>query len=307
MASPSRARLLTVARRAYGLLIVVVLVIVVIRTKDDLRRLVAEARPGLLLLCLLASFGQVALTSSVWSTGLRRLGAPVGWRTVVQATAAAAPSRYLPGSIWYAVSRAATLRRRGVPARHLAAVATLETVLVPVVGLALGSLLLVVTDPAELRLSRGLTLGLLAVGVLLLGLASPPVLGRLVALRAGDREVPVLDWPGLVAVLGRVAVFWLWSAGVFALYLAAFPGATRAAVPTVMAAYMLAWGVGWLAIFAPQGAGVFEVVLAALLVGGADDLAVLAAGYRAVILVRDLLGAAAAKLPQAERMAHISR
>ena len=294
MAPTGRARLLKALRRTYGVLIAAVLVIVIVRTRDDLARTLREARPGLLALCLLASFGQIGLTSAVWSTGLKRLGASTPWRSVVQATAAAAPSRYLPGSVWYAVARVTTLRRRGVPARHLTAVAAMETVLSPVVGLAFGSLLLVLTDPADLRLSRGLTLGLLVVGVLLLGLASPPVLGRLVRLRAKDDHVPTLGWVGLTAVLGRVALFWVWSAGVFTLYLSAFPGASSAGVPTVMAAYMLAWGVGWLALFAPQGAGVFEVVLAALLVGGADDLAVLAAGYRAVILVRDLAGAAVA-------------
>ncbi len=294
MPTPGRARLLKALRRTYGVLIAAVLIVVIVRTKDDLARTLREARPALLVLCLLASFGQIALTSAVWSTGLKRLGAPTSWRSVVQATAAAAPSRYLPGSVWYAVARVATLRRRGVPARHLTAVAAMETVLSPVVGLALGSLLLAVTDPADLRLSRGLTLALLVLGLLLLGLASPPVLGRLMRLRVKNQDVPTLGWLDLAAVIGRVALFWVWSASVFTLYLAAFPGATSAGIPTVMAAYMLAWGVGWLALFAPQGAGVFEVVLAALLVGGADDLAVLAAGYRAVILVRDLLGAAIA-------------
>lgn len=300
----SRATLLKAARRAYGVLIAVVLVVVVVRTWDDLQRLLSQARPGVLLLCLLASFGQVGLTAAVWSTGLGRLGASTPWRSVLQATAAAAPARYLPGSVWYAVARVTTLRRRGVPARHLTAVAAMETVLSPVVGLSLGSLLLVLTDPADLRLSRGPTLVLLGVGVLLLALASPPVLGRLVALRARDAAVPLPGWAGLLAVLGRVAVFWVWSAGVFALYLSAFPGASGAGAPTVMAAYMLAWGVGWLAIFAPQGAGVFEVVLAALLAGGAEDLAVLAAGYRAVILVRDLVGAALAGLVAARFQTH---
>jgi uncharacterized membrane protein YbhN (UPF0104 family) len=135
-------------------------------------------------------------------------------------------------------------------------------------------------------------------------MASPPVVNAALRLRAGDTAPLRMSWPALARFVGWTTLFWLWSAGVFALYVAAFPGATEAGPVTVAGAYMVAWGVGWLALFAPQGVGVFEVTLVALVAGSGVGLAVVLVGYRAVILVRDLAGAAAAGLAGQRARSH---
>jgi hypothetical protein len=55
--------------------------------------------------------------------------------------------------------------------------------------------------------------------------------------------------------------------------------------------YLFSWGVGFLSIFAPQGLGVFELVASELLKGsiGFMGLAALIGGFRAVVLVADLV------------------
>jgi glycosyltransferase 2 family protein len=255
---------------------------------------VRTARPEVLLLCLLASAGQLVITSAVWSTGLRALGSPVPLRRSLSATARSAPARYLPGSVWYAVGRAALLQGDGVPKRALAAVATLEMLLAPVLAFSVGGLLLLASGA---DLPRAVVVPLALAAVALLVLASPPVVDRALRWRAGD-DAPRLPWRALLRQAGLLALFWLWSGGVFALYVAAFPGATDLAVPAVVGAYAVAWGVGWLAVFAPQGVGVTEAVLAGLLssgtAGGTAGLALVLGGYRALIAVRDLAGAAVA-------------
>ena len=56
---------------------------------------------------------------------------------------------------------------------------------------------------------------------------------------------------------------------------------------------MLAWGVGFLSIIAPQGVGVFEVGLGTLFeVDDIASFAVVVGGYRLVVLVRDLIATA---------------
>jgi hypothetical protein len=306
--SPGRRRALLVVRRLYAAVLVGVVVWLLATRRDDIRELLSSARPLLLLACLLAAFGQLGLTSAVWTSGLRALGSPVAWRTSLGATAASGPARYLPGSIWYAVSRGAALQRAGVPVRALAAVATLETLLIPVAGFALGALLLATTGT---DVAGSLSLPLLVVAVALLALASPPVVNAALRFRPPADGPPLrLSWPALVRVMGWITAFWLWGGAVFALYVAAFPAATSIRGPagflTVMGAYMVAWGVGWLALFAPQGIGVFEVTLAALLTGGAAlsgasatgpaALAAVLAGYRALVVVRDLSAAGVALL-----------
>jgi hypothetical protein len=54
--------------------------------------------------------------------------------------------------------------------------------------------------------------------------------------------------------------------------------------------YLFSWGVGFLAIFAPQGIGVFEFVASELMASpvGFMGLAALIAGFRIVVLVADI-------------------
>jgi uncharacterized membrane protein YbhN (UPF0104 family) len=120
------------------------------------------------------------------------------------------------------------------------------------------------------------------------------VVNRALRVRAGDGPPLRLSWPAQGRLVAWITVFWLWSGSVFALYVSAFPAATDSGPVTAVGAYMVAWGVGWLALFAPQGIGVFEVVLAGLLAGGGAGLALVLAGYRALIVVRDLSAAAVA-------------
>ena len=85
-------------------------------------------------------------------------------------------------------------------------------------------------------------------------------------------------------------MYWVVAAATFICYLAAFPAVLAAAsLIEVGATYLFSWGVGYVAIFAPQGIGVFEVVAGKLLnaplsLGG---MAALMAGFRLVILAAD--------------------
>ena len=54
----------------------VVFAAALVGTRDELARLVDDARPLVLLAALLASYGQLTLTSALWRSGLASLGAP---------------------------------------------------------------------------------------------------------------------------------------------------------------------------------------------------------------------------------------
>jgi uncharacterized membrane protein YbhN (UPF0104 family) len=125
--------------------------------------------------------------------------------------------------------------------------------------------------------------------VVLVVATAPPVLNRLLGRLARRRgtTAPALSWADHGALVIWMVAFWALSAIAFTCYLLAFdvdvPG------PTVVAgAFLVAWAIGFLTPIAPQGAGAFEVVAVAVLIGGADGpLAVVVAGFRALIGVRD--------------------
>lgn len=310
-----RSRLLRVARMVYLTVLGALVAWLVVDRWDDIRRLVSGTRPGWLVLAGALALGQVVPGILLWAEGLRRLvpeGAPPP-RAVVRATLRSLPARYLPGSIWYALGRATILRtEHGVRRSALATVALIETMLVVVVAIASGTLLLGIAG-------RGPQQPVLLAGgfVLLLVGGSPPVLNRVLAFVARRRGAEAIrlawrDWGRLVALIG---LHWVWSTTTFTVFLHAFPHVTTAGVVEVAGAFLVAWAIGWLALFAPQGAGVFEATVAALIVGGAGaaggmsggaggaagsavgaaPAAIVVGGYRALMLLRDavLFGAEA--------------
>jgi hypothetical protein len=124
-------------------------------------------------------------------------------------------------------------------------------------------------------------------------LVSPPVLNRVLAEVARRRGTPGgaprLSWRDYRALVAWMIAFWSLSATTFTLYLLAF-GLDLPAPAVIAGVFLVAWAIGFLTPIAPQGAGAFELVFVALLgVGAAGPLAVIVAGYRALVGIRDAL------------------
>ena len=285
--APSARRL---ARRAYiGALLVAATAVVVTRG-DEVRALAAGTRPAPLLAALgltLLSLGQSAL---FWSRGLASLGTPRPLGTVLEATVASLPARYLPGSVWYAAGRVGHLRGGGAPVLALTVVATVETFLSFVVAVSLGAGLLVASGGD----GPGVSSAVLAVvaGALALA-ASPWVLNpvlRWIGARRQLTTVPALPWRTYLELCAHLVLFWAASAAAFLCYLAAFPAVDAPGLVRTAGTFLVAWAAGFVAVFAPQGAGVFETTLAGLLTGApVAALAIVIAGFRALTAIRDAL------------------
>lgn len=287
----TRPRLLQIARWVYVTGLLAVVVWLVWARRDDLAQLVEGARPGMLGLALVLGLGQLGVNAMFWTSALDALGERQRWSQVLDATARSVPTRYLPGSVWYALGRATLLHRAGASKRAVGTVAVLESALSIVVVLGLGAALLLASGRVP---AAGWQVA--AAAVLLAVVASPPVVNALLAVVARRRGgvAARLSWGRHLRLLGWMAVFWAYSATTFSVYLAAFPGVSVGSPVEVAGSFMLAWGVGFLAVFAPQGAGVFEVTVAALLTAEAvAGVAVVVAGYRALMAVRDAIAFAA--------------
>lgn len=277
-------RWLRIARWVWLTALAALLVRVLIGNRDALAELARVDRPWLLALALLVSFGQLALSATFWVRALAATGQQVPWRTALQATARSVPARYVPGSVWYAMSRGAMLRATGVGLGALTVTAVLESVFTVLVSLGLGGGLLATAGRLPGRQLTGVAWVLVLAVV-----TAPPVLNRLLrwAARRRGTTAPTLSWSDHATLIVCMGAFWTLSAATFTVYLLAF-GLDLPAPPVVAGVFLVAWAVGFLTPIAPQGAGAFEVVFVAMLVGGADGpLVVVVAAFRALIGLRD--------------------
>lgn len=281
-----RRRWLRIVRAAWLALLTALLVRVLVGNADAVAHLVRVDRPLLLIAALACTFVQLALNAAFWVRALGATGARVRWRTALEATARSIPARYVPGSVWYAMSRAAMLRSTGPGWGPLAVAAALESLLSVIVSLGMGGAVLGVAG----RLPGAELAGVAWVALLAVAVA-PPVLNRALAWLARRRGAvaPELGWRDLTVLVAWMATFWAVSAAAFTLYLAAFPVALPG--PAVVAgAFLVAWAIGFLTPIAPQGAGAFEVTVVAVLGGtGGGPLLVLVAAFRALVGVRDAI------------------
>lgn len=193
-------------------------------------------------------------------------------------------SRYIPGGVWHTVGRFVDFRHLGMTSRQLSALMFMENSLLASIALGVGG--------ASVWYSRGFggwgSTG--AVGALagLAGLVLSPIIVNRWVLRGQDRISPVLYAKSVVVLV----IFWATAAAAFVSYLNAFAGG----LPPMHwlqtgGIYLLSWGLGFVAFFAPQGIGVFEVTLAKLLptAFSLGAIVVIIGGFRIVIMAADVL------------------
>lgn len=258
--------------------------------------LLEQARPARIAAALAATFVLIALSARFWVQSLRMQGHQLGWSHVALATARALPARYVPLGVGFASARIALLRNQVPRLAPLVTTAVLETVMRPAVALTLGTVVLAVSGGA----AGGYQSQVAALAVA--AVAAIPVVGRKALARLAARRSLTLNitLSGYARLVVVEAAYWAWASMTFVLYLRAFPAADSLAALQVAGAFMVAWALGFLAVFAPQGIGVAEIGLVALLVAGNDEsgiaMAAVFAGYRLVQAMRDILATVGAEV-----------
>lgn len=284
-----------IARRTYLAALCVVIVWLLVAHRDGIVEQFEGTRLAYVVAAGLASLGLIGLGSALWHSSLAMLGHPVAFRDTVLATARSLPARYVPLGVTYAASRIALLAAAGRPLAALAVTAGLEMIVSASVALAVGLALL----GAVGALGIGPAWAAAALAATMVAI-SPLVGGRAVA-RLLDRLGVglVISRTGYLRVLAWSVAYWTWAAATFTLYLRAFPAADAVGSLEVAGAFMVAWAVGFLTVFAPQGIGVAELGLVALLAStdsGGLAIAAVFAGYRVVLAFRDGVAAVAGEI-----------
>ena len=277
---------LPVGLRALWLAVVAALAAWLAATRwDDMSALVDDLSPGPLVLLVAASCLLLVPNAVFWTLALRALGERLRYGTVLHASARALLTRYVPGGIWYAAGRATLLKRHGISVAASATVGGLELALGAPVAIVVGAVLLATSGAVAPWVGVGAVVVLVAV----LGLGGS-MAGRLVGWWAQRRGGEPAATPPTTALFPLVAVlvgYWLAIGTLFWAYLEVV-GSTATGWGRTVGAFGVSWGLGFFALFAPQGLGVFEGALVSVLDWGADAV-LLVAGFRAVLLARDLL------------------
>ena len=254
------------------------------QSRAELADMLASAEP-LYLLVSLALWLLMNLAAPVYAvTIFRGLGREVAYRDAARIHIANLPARYLPGGIWHTVGRVVDYREVGIGKRDLALFVLMENALSAATAFILGGTLL-----AVLRDLQGWgVIASVCAGASLLALLLLP---RFFRARSGNGGVAFRPRCYLAGILAAT-LSWSIAASSFVAFVSAFPGVTRSAEYLEIAGtYLFSWGIGFIAIFAPQGVGVFEVTAATLLRESTlvTGIVPLFAMFRLVILAADLV------------------
>jgi glycosyltransferase 2 family protein len=189
-------------------------------------------------------------------------------------------AKYLPGSVWQFVWRAGFYRQGGLGMAEYTRAILLESLWLISSALYVGLLALIIYYVEWPLVSSVLVLLLLWVALL-------PLVNRLVFRR-------VLRSLLLRAPLVQLAIWLIFGAGFWLL----LPEGDGLSLPLVIGAFGIGWAVGYVAIFAPGGIGVREIVMAAILmpVAPAEQVIVYATVHRFLWLIVEVISAAFSRL-----------
>jgi glycosyltransferase 2 family protein len=174
-------------------------------------------------------------------------------------------AKYIPGSIWPVLAQSELGADRGIPRRTSA----LSVLLSYAVMTGSGAAIAAITLPfARARTTDQYYWILILVPVSIV-LLSPPVLNRLLAIVLRLARQPALERGVSFAGLGRTIAWamasWAFNGLTIYVLLRQLAGHPQGTLLVSVGAYALSWTAGFLAVFAPAGAGVREAVMVAVL------------------------------------------
>jgi hypothetical protein len=187
-----------------------------------------------------------------WWATMRVLGYPLPFLTSIRIGYHSALARYLPGQVWYAVSRVVLAEKEGVPRVITAVSIGIETALLVVGAGIVASLSLIVWRDAPIWL------GITVLAILLALITQPRLLFAalnwgLLRFKRQPVEIQLSPWD-MLRLLWPFTLNWLhYGVMSFALTAALYPALSWTQLPAVVGLFTAAWLIGFLTIFVPQG------------------------------------------------------
>lgn len=276
-----------------------------VRNWHEYRSLEVELslRPGWIALSVLAVFVSYVFSVEAWRRVIAGWSQYVSYGRAARIWLVANLGRYVPGKVWSVAGLVVLAQRAGVAPWASAASA------VAIQAIAIGTAIAVVAAAtpgaaSPWRLAAAALLALATIAVLASAKAVR-LIARLTGQSAEMRPLPVLSVVessvlGVLAWVAHGVAFWLLARGI------GLPGTLS--VVTAAGVFPLGYVLGLLALFAPGGLGVREVVLTSLLapafgMGGAVALSV---ASRVVLTLTEVVAPVVALLVSRQRKEDVS-
>ena len=288
-------RLLTLVRPLIAVLVVAAVVLTVVDQWHALQDAFSRLSVLSLVLAGLGALVSVAGQMLCWRELLTDLGSRLPLAQAGRVFFLGQLGKYLPGSVWPVVAQMELAHDLRVPRARTATTVLLFMLLNVVSAVALAGLLLPFTLGTVVSGADWAWLARIhwAFLVLLLPLLvlHPAVLNRLTGaglrlLRRPASET-TLSGAGILRAVGWTVLEWVAAGVMLAALLHGF--GSPVSLPLAVGAFALAWGVGFVVVVVPAGAGVREAVLVLLLSGsvGRDNALAAALGTRLLMTVAD--------------------
>jgi uncharacterized membrane protein YbhN (UPF0104 family) len=256
-----RGRVLSAAKLAFAAAVVVFIIVALVSQWGALQEAAASARPrwGYIALSCALVLANYALLIQAWRVLLQGWGGSLGFRESARIWTISNLGRYVPGKVWAIGSLAVMAQSRGVSGGAAVGAALLGSLINTVAGF----IVLAATGAGVLELPLVAVVAIALLGAAIL-VAPPflPWLGRLAG-RIARREIAIPRIPhraiwiaAFISALSWVLygiAFRVLAAGV----LSRAPGAPGLYTAIFTGSYLA----GFLAVIAPGGVGVREVVM----------------------------------------------
>ena len=232
----------------------------------------------------------------VWREMLADLGSPLSIPEAWRIYFIGGLSKYVPGVIWPMLAQAELGADRGVPRSRSALSVILNYAVMTCSGAVVAAITLPFASAGSIAQYFWI-LFLIPVGVVLL---SPPVLNRLLRLVQRLARQPAeqlsVSYRGLARMMAWAIAAWSSNGLVIYVLLRQLAGHSQGTLLASVGAYSLSWTLGFLAVFAPAGAGVREAVMVAVLHNHTTTAIALTVALvsRAISVASDALTGAAA-------------
>lgn len=287
------ARLMPLVKWAWILVVLVAAGIVVWRTWDDIVDALAAASLPLIVGGVLLTLLAKLLLAENARIAAAKCGFPMGYVQAARLYNLSQLGKYLPGSIWQFVGRAAAYRQLGAGYAQIRDALLIESLWIVAGATTVGCVLTgrQVYPVLEEALSKGVAIWLIAAAssVLLV------LLGLLVLKGAMVRRYFWLALPPVRLLLVQGAI---WSVLGLSFWLLARACGMEISLLFAIGLFAAAYAVGFLVPFAPAGLGVRDAMLVVGLLGygGAGEAVVVTVLARLVYLIVDLFMVAAQEL-----------
>lgn len=238
----------------------------------------------------LIMFAAYALLIALWRLLLAATGYRIAAGQAARVWLVSSLGRYVPGKVWQLGAMGVMLQRDGVPVVTATAVALLNVLINTVAGFAV--LFATGADTLALPQAAVAVIVLLAVGLLLAPLLLPPAAALFA--RATHRRLAIERLPASAVWLtaGGGVLQWCLYGVAFRLFSAGILGHAAGPWSAWIAAFTGSYLIGFLALFAPGGLVVRELLLAASLtrlgLASAADATVLAVTSRLWLTVLEI-------------------